>query len=128
MPGPLVPRGDRLAGTLAPQPVLAGGGLLDDALGPGFAVLTTAAADPALHALAGRLRARTWQVAGGRLRADDGTVVDDDGTISRWLRAAGVRTVVLRPDRVVLLSDRHDAGAGAALERRHAAVLRSVGA
>ena len=126
--GPLVPRRDRLAGTLAPQPALSSGALLDDALGPGFAVLTTAAVDPALHALARRLGARTWQVAGGRLRADDGTIVEDDGTISRWLRSAGVRTVVLRPDRVVLLSDRHDAGPGASLERRHVAVLRSVGA
>ena len=126
--GPLVPYGDRLAGTLAPQPALTGGGLLDDALGPGFSVLTTANPDPALPALAARLRARTWQVDGGRLRADDGTVVDDDGTISRWLRRARVSTVVLRPDRVVLLSDRHDAGAGASLERRHAAVLRCVGA
>jgi 3-(3-hydroxy-phenyl)propionate hydroxylase len=125
--GPLVPRGDRLSGTLAPQPAV-GGGLLDDALGPGFAVLTTAAVDPPLRALADRLRARLWQVEGGRLRAADGTVVADDGTISRWLRSAGVRTVVLRPDRVVLLSDRHDAGPGAALERRHAALLRRVGA
>ena len=127
VPGPLVPRGDRLAGTLAPQPAT-GGGLLDDALGPGFSVLTTAAVDPALQALAGRLSARLWQVAGSRLRADDGTVVEDGGTISRWLRSAGVRTVVLRPDRVVLLSDRHDAGPGAALQRRHAEVLRLVGA
>ena len=128
VPGPLVPRGDRLAGTLAPQPVLHGGGLLDDALGPGFAVLTTAAVDPPLRALADALGTRLWQVSQGRLRAGDGTVVEDDGTISRWLRSAGVRTVVLRPDRVVLLSDRHDAGPGAALRRRHAGVLGLVGA
>jgi hypothetical protein len=123
-----VARGDRLAGRLAPQPAILGGGLLDDALGAGWSVLTTAAVDPELAALAGRLRARLWQVAGGRLRADDGTVVDDDGTISRWLRSSGVRTVVLRPDRVVLLSDRSDAGPGASLTSRHAAVLRRVGA
>jgi 3-(3-hydroxy-phenyl)propionate hydroxylase len=128
VPGPLVPRRDRLAGTLAPQPAVDRGVLLDDVLGPGFAVLTTAADDPALEALAARLGARTWRVGGGRLRADDGTVVEDDGTISRWLRSAGVRTVVLRPDRVVLLSDRHDRGAGTAVVRRHAAVLRRVGA
>jgi 3-(3-hydroxy-phenyl)propionate hydroxylase len=126
--GPLVPRRDRLAGTLAPQPVVAGGGLLDDALGPGAAVLTTASVDAALQALAVRLRARLWQVEEGGLRADDGTVVDDGGTTGRWLRAAAVRTVVLRPDRVVLLSDPHDAAPGAAVERRHAAVLRRVGA
>jgi 3-(3-hydroxy-phenyl)propionate hydroxylase len=128
VPGPLVPRGDRLAGTLAPQPEVRGGGLLDDVLGPGFAVLTTAAVDAALAHLAQRLEARLWHVGLGRLRAGDGTVVHDDGTISRWLRSAGVRTVVLRPDRVVLLSDRHDAGPGAALVRRHARVLRRVGA
>ncbi len=126
--GPLVPRGDRLAGTLAPQPETGPGALLDDVLGPGFAVLTTAAVDPALQGIAARLGARLWRVDGGRLRADDGAFVTDDGTISRWLRAAGVRTVVLRPDRVVLLSDRHDAGPGAALQRRHAAVLGRVGA
>jgi hypothetical protein len=44
------------------------------------------------------------------------------------MRAADVRTVVLRPDRVVLLSDRHDAGAGAALDAPAHAVLRRVGA
>ena len=126
--GPLVPRGDRLAGTLAPQPAVAGGALLDDALDRGPSVLTTAAVDPQLRALAGRLGARLWQVELGRLRADDGTLVEDDGTISRWLRSARVRTVVLRPDRVVLLSDRHDAGPGAAIVRRHAALLRRVGA
>lgn len=126
--GPLVPRADRLAGTLAPQPTIAGGRLLDDALGPGFTVLTTAAVDPGLRALAGRLRARLWQVEGGHLRAEDGAAVADDGTISRWLRSAHVRTVVLRPDRVVLLSDRHDGAPGAALARRHAAVLGLVGA
>ena len=125
--GPLVPRRDRLAGTLAPQPALAGGALLDDVLGPGFAVLTTATLDPGLQGIADRLRARVWRVALGRLRADDGTFVEDDGTISRWLRSAGVRTVVLRPDRVVLLSDRHDAGPGAALVRRHPEVTRRVG-
>ena len=128
VPGPLVPRGDRLAGTLAPQPALAGGGLLDDVLGPGFSLLTTATVDDGLRALADRLRAPVWRVSLGRLRGEDGTFVDDGGTISGWLRAAGVRTVVLRPDRVVLLSDRHDAGAGAAVVRRHDAVLRRVGA
>jgi len=126
--GPLVPRGDRLAGTLAPQPQVGGGALLDDALGPGFAVLTTAAVDPALRTLCDRLRGRLWRVDGGRLHADDGTCVEDDGTISRWMRSAPARTVVLRPDRVVLLSDRHDASPGAALERRHGALLRCVGA
>ncbi len=127
-PGPLVPRGDRLAGTLAPQPLVDGTALLDDRLGPGWSVLTTADADPALAALTARLRGRLWQVDLGRLCADDGTVVVDDGTISRWLRAAGVRTVVLRPDRVVLLSDRHGAAPGVAIVRRHAALLRRVGA
>ena len=126
--GPLVPRRDALAGTLAPQPVLEGSVLLDDVLGPAHAVLTTAQVDPELLALATRLGARCWQVDSGRLRADDGTVVGDDGTISRWLRAARVRTVVVRPDRVVLLSDRSGAGPGAALVRRHAATLGRVGA
>ena len=126
--GPLVPRRDRLAGTLAPQPAVTAGALLDDVLGPGFAVLTTAVADAALREVARALGARLWQVRQGRLRADDGTVVDDGGTTSRWLRSAGVRTVVLRPDRVVLLSDRHHAGPGAALRRRHAGVLGLVGA
>ena len=126
--GPLVPRRDPLAGTLSPQPTVDDGRLLDDVLGPGAVVLTTAAVDPQLLAVADMLRARLVRVDGRRLIADDGLVVADDGTISRWLRAARVRTVVVRPDRVVLLSDRSDLRPGASIAGRHGAVLRLVGA
>lgn len=81
--GPLV-SGGRLAGRLVPQPRLADGRLLDDALGDGFAVLTRVPPDPALRELAARLEAPVLHV------------LDD------WLRRDGVTAAVVRPDRVVL--------------------------
>lgn len=138
--GPLVPRfppgRQRLAGTLAPQPEVETGdgaaGLLDDVLGPGPAVLTTAVVDEALRRLADRLGAPLLQVAvPGRptphAPGADG-VLHDDGTLAAWLRRAGARTVVLRPDRVVLVTARSARAPGAELARRHADVLRLVGA
>jgi 3-(3-hydroxy-phenyl)propionate hydroxylase len=88
--GPLVVRrgraGRRLAGTLVPQPeVLVDGRRyrLDDVLGSGGAVLE------ADH-------------DGWRVRRDDGSttrVQDPAGTLAAWSR--GVRTVAVRPDRIV---------------------------
>ncbi len=108
----------RLAGQPAPQPraTLAGRtGPLDDLLGPGFAVLTTATPDAALHRLARRLAAPLLQPGPG-------------GVLAGWLDAAGVRTAVLRPDRVVLLTGRSAWQPGEEIERRDGSVLRLVGA
>ena len=182
--GPLVPRsparGQRLAGTLVPQPHVVCGcgeaGPLDDVLGPGPAVLTTAVVDDPLRRLAARLDARLLRLdpsgaragAGGRLRCGLGAAGDgpgrhdrrrggqgtlglgpmprsagsvgsegtlrsegtlsDDGTLAAWLRRGGASTVLLRPDRVVLVTAASASAPGAELERRQAAVLRLMGA
>jgi 3-(3-hydroxy-phenyl)propionate hydroxylase len=136
--GPLVPRRcgigrADLVGTLAPQPrVGAQDVLLDDLLGPGFAVLTTAHPDDALVRLADRLQAPVLQVqdrepergAAARPHPD---VLDDAG-LAAWLRRGRARTAVLRPDRVVLVTAASATAPGAELEREHAGVLRLVGA
>lgn len=140
--GPLVRRsrgpGQRLPGTLAPQPRVRSDGshgsaavLLDQVLGPGFAVLTTAAVDPALRRIADRLGAPVLRVAGRDARGSrDGAdaVVSDDGALAAWLRRAGATTSVLRPDRAVLVAAGSRSAPGAELERQHAAVLGLVGA
>jgi 3-(3-hydroxy-phenyl)propionate hydroxylase len=144
--GPLVPRsvrrGQRLAGRLAPQPRLraADGGpdgpLLDDVLGPGFAVLTTVVPDAALERLAAQLRAPLLRVGHAGTAGPDGTggtvgpgrAVDDGGVLAAWLDAGGACAVVLRPDRVVLAGTRSRTAPGAELEHRHGRVLRLVGA
>jgi 3-(3-hydroxy-phenyl)propionate hydroxylase len=131
--GPLVPRrtGRSLVGSLAPQPrVGAQHMLLDDLLGPGFAVLTTAVTDAALVRLADRLRAPLLRVRDPRREPADLSpgVLDDDGALGRWLHRGRARTAVLRPDRVVLLTGASATAPGAELEREHAGVLRLVGA
>jgi 3-(3-hydroxy-phenyl)propionate hydroxylase len=95
---------DRLHGCLMPQPqVLDAGGrsaLLDDALGPGFALvgLEVAVAVPpapdglALHGLC--LRRRGAAVAPGEVQEVDQALRD-------WWPLAGHRVLILRPDRFV---------------------------
>lgn len=78
------------AGTLAPQPRLSGGGLLDDALPPHrFALLSTAPeslkASPDAQALLDRLDACHLS----------------DPALQGWLQALGARHALLRPDRYV---------------------------
>ena len=134
--GPLVARhgpraGRSLVGTLAPQPrVGAEGALLDDLLGPGFAVLTTAVPDAALVRLAERLAAPLLQVrhADSEASAASPGALDDHGALARWLHRGRARTAVLRPDRVVLATGASATEPGAELEREHAGVLRLVGA
>ena len=112
--GPLVPRGrwrgERLAGRLAPQPrVRRPGGdadlLLDDLLGPGFAVLTAVDPDAALVRLAQRLEAPLLRVApagpagaappevGGTSGVDDGGV--DDGGVDEAVWTTAVWTTAV---------------------------------
>ena len=84
-PGPLVRR-RRVApgspvGGLLPQPPIAGGGRLDDVLGPDWAVLTTGGPVPV--GWSGRV------VQAGELGSPE---------LVRWLRG---RSVVVRPDRIV---------------------------
>ena len=81
-----------LGGTLFPQPRLADGRRLDEAIGDAFAVLGDAeaivAADAATHA--------RWAAAGAVVLCDPGEAV------SAWWRTRGARAVVLRPDRYLL--------------------------
>jgi 3-(3-hydroxy-phenyl)propionate hydroxylase len=122
--GPLVrrPRTARrsLVGRLAPQPRVVRGGravLLDELLGPGFAVVTVVAPDADLERLADRLDARV-------VRLDS---LPGAGPLRDWLARGRASTAVLRPDRTVLLTARSPTAPGAELQRA-AAVLRLVAA
>ena len=103
-------RGHRRApeGTYFPQPrVGASGGrevLLDELLGPGFAVLvrqgTQEASARAAQALADALGARCLSViAQDKRPARDGEVMDREGVLGAWFERYGVDIAVLRPDR-----------------------------
>jgi 3-(3-hydroxy-phenyl)propionate hydroxylase len=81
-----------LGGTLFPQPRLADGRLLDEAIGNGFAVIGAAAV---LDAAGARAHAR-WRAAGAAVLREPG------GGAVTWLREQGVAAVVLRPDRYLL--------------------------
>ncbi len=91
-----------LPGTVCPQPHVALDGapvLLDDVLGPGWALLGSGPVDPRLAQRARALGARHAGLAPDATGAD--VVVTDDGTIRRWLRSGRASAVLLRPDRVV---------------------------
>jgi 3-(3-hydroxy-phenyl)propionate hydroxylase len=93
-----------LGGTLFPQPRLADGRLLDEAIGTGFAVIGRGrvldAADAATR--------ECWRAAGAAILRDPG------GALSGWMDAHDVAAVVLRPDRYLLGAAR-DAGELAAV-------------
>lgn len=92
-----------LGGTLFPQPRLADGRRLDEAIGNAFAVLGDAAAIDAADA---GTRAR-WAAAGAVVLRDPGDAV------AAWWRERGARAVVLRPDRYLLGAASDAAGLGA---------------
>ncbi len=109
------PRRRSLAGTRCPQPLVRTGSRtvrLDEALGTGFALLSTGPPAPDLLDRAHALRARTIRL--GNTPAQPRTacgapaegVIADDGTLSRWLRRGQATTVLLRPDRIVLAASR----------------------
>ncbi len=89
--GPGLHRGS-LGGTLFPQPRLADGRLLDEAIGTGFAVIGGRAV---LDAADAATRER-WRAAGAVVLRDPGGAVDG------WLDAHRASAVVLRPDRYLL--------------------------
>ncbi len=94
-------RGRGLTGTVCPQPLVRHDGrteLLDDVLGHGFALLHTGPVEPGLLARARHLGARRIQLGDGGMT--------DDGTLQAWLRRGRATAVLLRPDRVVLATDR----------------------
>lgn len=77
----------RLIGRLCPNPLLDNGYRLDDALGTGFAVLTTSIPTTAQRELAARRGA---------------AVVAATGDLAAWLRRHHATAVVVRPDRTVM--------------------------
>lgn len=83
----------RIVGRLCPNPVLGDGRHLDDALGLGFGVLTTAPLTPAQRAIVTERGARAVQAA-------------PDSELARWLRDRRVRAAVVRPDRTVMAAGR----------------------
>jgi 3-(3-hydroxy-phenyl)propionate hydroxylase len=83
--GPLVGRG-RLAGTLVPQPIVAGT-RFDELLGIGFAVVADGPLEPEVRRLAEALGAM---------------VVPAPPPLREWLRSGHATAAVLRPDRVVM--------------------------
>ncbi len=106
-PGPWVDdrrRRGGLEGTVCPQPCVRRGGStvrLDDVLGPGFALITTGPVGQALQARSRAVVAREITLADGSA----GTI-DDGGTVRAWLRTARTTAVLLRPDRIVMATDR----------------------
>jgi 3-(3-hydroxy-phenyl)propionate hydroxylase len=119
--GPLVPRLSPaarvtrplpdLVGTLCPQPwvwVNQGGEpgpvrrRLDDLLGPSFAVLADGPIDAESAGLAQRLDARLLRLSDHVGDALDRSILIEAPELRRWMAGSRVRTVLLRPDRVVL--------------------------
>lgn len=89
--GPGLHRGP-LGGTLFPQPRLADGRLLDEAIGDGFAVIGRG---EVLDAVDAATRER-WSAAGAAVLRDPG------GALAEWAQAHDAAVVVLRPDRYLL--------------------------
>jgi 3-(3-hydroxy-phenyl)propionate hydroxylase len=89
---------DKLAGRLAPQPLLGSGARLDAVVGYEFALLTTAAFARSLSRAA-RTAARIRGIA----------IVDDDA-LAPWLEENGAKAVLVRPDRYVLGIAQDEAG------------------
>ncbi len=83
--------GHEAAGRIFPQPRLADGRLLDEAVGNRFAVI----AEPALLAQLLRGLHTSWRQAGVVV------VPAEDPSLAEWLQAQGAGAVVVRPDRYV---------------------------
>jgi 2-polyprenyl-6-methoxyphenol hydroxylase-like FAD-dependent oxidoreductase len=83
----------RLAGTLVPNPLLAEEQRLDDALGVGFAVITTSPLSADTTATLDRRGIVT-------LAAQPG------GELDNWLRRGGATAAIVRPDRTVVRAGR----------------------
>ena len=78
-----------LAGTLCPNPVIAGRQRLDAELGTGFAIITATAPAPSVRALITQRGAVLHVAAPG-------------SELSRWLRHGRADAAIIRPDRTVM--------------------------
>lgn len=83
----------QLGGTLCPNPLLADGRRLDDALGPGFAIITTVPLTASQHALIEHRGALAHFAAPGTELAD-------------WLDRNRAAIAAVRPDRTIMKSAR----------------------
>jgi 3-(3-hydroxy-phenyl)propionate hydroxylase len=83
----------QLAGKLCPNPLLPNGQRLDDAVGTGFALITTRPPDAAAEA---SLRHRRVTVV----------VAEPGGALDSWLHRGGARAALVRPDRTVMHAGR----------------------
>jgi 2-polyprenyl-6-methoxyphenol hydroxylase-like FAD-dependent oxidoreductase len=86
----------QLAGTLCPNAPLPGGQRLDDAVGTGFAFITTSPLGGADEAL---LRRRGVAVL----------VANRDTELAKWLREGRAAAAIVRPDRTVMRAGRDNA-------------------
>ncbi|VCU71014.1 3-(3-hydroxy-phenyl)propionate/3-hydroxycinnamic acid hydroxylase [Pigmentiphaga humi] len=135
---------DQRVGRMFIQPLVEPGGgapvRLDDALGPGFALLMGAPGQPLPAELAGRLELLSCRLAVAALpRSGPAPGVlpdvppgmllleDTENALHRWLAAAHADWVLLRPDRYVAAAGRR-ADMIAALERFVAAFVPQAGA
>lgn len=82
-----------IGGKLCPNPLLDNGIRLDDALGPGFGVITRVAPSAAQQEMLDARGARTVHAAAG-------------SELARWLRRHHVTAVVVRPDRTIMTAGR----------------------
>jgi 3-(3-hydroxy-phenyl)propionate hydroxylase len=92
-----------LPGTFCPQPDVEIDGCrsrLDDVLGAGWALISAGPVPEPLLDRARRLRALIVRIAPAVPAAAE-VVVRDDGTLTDWLRSAGVTAALVRPDGIV---------------------------
>jgi 3-(3-hydroxy-phenyl)propionate hydroxylase len=89
-------RPGRLAGKLCPNPLLSNGQRLDDAIGTGFALITTSHPDAADEA---SLRQRGVVVV----------VAEAGSALATWLRRGRANAALVRPDRTVMRTGRDTA-------------------
>ncbi len=82
-----------LAGTLCPNPIVAGSARLDDELGSGFAIVTTTAPGAAERTLIAQRGAVLHVAAPGT-------------ELGRWLRRGRATAAIIRPDRTVMQAGR----------------------
>jgi 3-(3-hydroxy-phenyl)propionate hydroxylase len=94
----------QLAGTLCPNPVLAGGERLDAVIGNGFALVTTS-------------RPLTYQCAQLEKHGAVVHIAEPGSDLARWLRRGRATAAVIRPDRTVMCAGRNLSALCAAVPR-----------
>jgi 3-(3-hydroxy-phenyl)propionate hydroxylase len=95
------------AGRMCPQPVVRfeeNSMLLDEVLGPGFALLYTTAVESALGSRTRALGGRRIKMGTPAADDDADITIPHNPTLASWLRHGRATAVLLRPDRVVMAS------------------------